>query len=451
MIEQHEAARARGRRAEATMSGDRPILFASEYYPPFAPSGAEWSTALWAEALARRGHRVVVVTPSYGSAPRDSSEAGVDVVRVPFPFKLPGPHDLAGWRAHRHPLWTLYFAIWIARVAYVKDARVIHAQTKRALVAAWLAARVLRRPVLATIRDLGLACPLGSCALIEPWTTLDCSTAQYVGKCVPFQLEHYHRRAGRARRGGLWVSSLLAWLGHVGRRGVLGRLDGVVGVSRGILEVYPSRVVPVSRRHVVYTLPPTAEMPSSEDAAGIRLELKIGDGPLVLYVGKRSLGKGTPVLLAALDRVRAAVPGVRFAFAGKGVELPARDDIQGLGVLPHQQLFPLYRAADVVVSPSVWPEPLSRVLIEAMHFGRPVVATAVGGSPEAVEDGVTGLLVPKRDPEALAAAIVALLRDPARRERMGAAARARLASVFTEDKVVASLLDAYAAVSPRRA
>jgi glycosyltransferase involved in cell wall biosynthesis len=99
----------------------------------------------------------------------------------------------------------------------------------------------------------------------------------------------------------------------------------------------------------------------------------------------------------------------------------------------------------------VWPEPLSRVLIEAMHFGRPVVATAVGGSPEAVEDGVTGLLVPKRDPEALAAAIVALLRDPARRERMGAAARARLASVFTEDKVVASLLDAYAAVSPRRA
>ena len=431
------------------MSGGRPILFASEYYPPFAPSGAEWTSALWAAALAQRGHRVVVVTPNYGSLPYESSEASVDVIRVPFPFKLSGSSDLARGPAHRHPLWTLYFAFWIARVAFSKDARLIHAQTKRALVAAWLAARVLGRPVLATVRDLGLACPLGSCALIEPWTTFDCSTAQYVGKCIPFQLDHYHRRVGATRRGRLWASSLLAWLGHMGRRRVLGRLDGVVGVSRGILEAYPSRVVPASRRHVVYTLPPTAEMPGRQDVARVRLDLGVGDGPLVLYVGKRSPGKGTPILLEALDMIRAAVPGVRFVFAGIGdLELPARDDICDVGVLKHQELFPLYRAADVVVSPSVWPEPLSRVLIEAMHFGRPVVATAVGGSPEAVEDGVTGLLVPKKDSQALATAIVALLRDPARRERMGDAARARLASVFSEDKVVASLLDAYAAVSP---
>ena len=86
-----------------------------------------------------------------------------------------------------------------------------------------------------------------------------------------------------------------------------------------------------------------------------------------------------------------------------------------------------------------------------MHFGRPVVATAVGGSPEAVEDGVTGLLVPKGDAAALADAIVALLHDSARRDRMGAAARARLVSVFSEDKIVASLLDAYAAASRRPA
>jgi glycosyltransferase involved in cell wall biosynthesis len=172
----------------------------------------------------------------------------------------------------------------------------------------------------------------------------------------------------------------------------------------------------------------------------------------VLYVGKRSLGKGTPVFLQALDRIRAAVPGVRFAFAGKGeTALPSRDDVHALGVLEHAQLFPLYRAADVVVAPSVWPEPMSRVLVEAMHFGRPVVATFTGGTPEAVEDGVTGLLVRKNDVAALADAIVSLLRDPARRERMGAAARARLAAVFSEDKIVASLLDAYAAAGRRPA
>src|SRR5262249_8728701 len=140
-----------------------------------------------------------------------------------------------------------------------------------------------------------------------------------------------------------------------------------------------------------------------------------------------------PVFLDALDRIGTAVPGVRFVLAGKGeTRLPEREDVHALGVLDHARLFPLYRAADVVVAPSVWPEPLSRVLVEAMHFGRPVVATFTGGSPEAVEDGVTGLLVRKNDAGALAEAIIALLRDPARRERMGAAARARLASVFSE-------------------
>ena len=200
----------------------------------------------------------------------------------------------------------------------------------------------------------------------------------------------------------------------------------------------------------MYSLPPSGTVPTDEEAARVRRELGIGDGPLVLYVGKRSLGKGTHVLVQALDRIRVAVPGVRFAFAGKGEsELPHGEDVHALGGLQQAQLFPLYRSAAVIVSPSVWPEPLTRVIVEAMYFGRPVVATSVGGSPEAVEDGVTGLLVRKNDPGALADAIIALLRDPARRERMGAAARARLAAVFSEDKIVASLLDAYAAAGRR--
>ena len=434
-----------------TGDGERAILFASEYYPPFAPGGAEWTNAAWAAALARRGHRVVVVTPNYGAAPRET-EAGVDVVRVPFPLKLTPGQGQARGLVHRNPLWDHYFAACIKRVARRHGARVIHAQGKGALVASRLAARELGRPVLATLRDLGLICPLGSCPLFEPWETFDCSTRQYLGKCVPFHLEHYHGHAGPARRASLWLSLRLAWVGHWAPRRTLGTMDGVVGVSRGFLEIFPARIVPTGRRHVVYPLPPSVAVPTAAEAARVRRDLGVGDGPLVLYAGKRSLGKGTPVFLEALDRIRMAVPGVRFAFAGKGeTRLPARDDIHSLDVIPHAQLFPLYCAADVVVSPSVWPEPMSRIIIEAMHFGRPVVATDVGGSPEAVERGVTGLLVRKNDVGALADAIVVLLRDPARRERMGVAAQARVAAVFGEDKIVASLLDAYAAAGRRPA
>jgi glycosyltransferase involved in cell wall biosynthesis len=76
-------------------------------------------------------------------------------------------------------------------------------------------------------------------------------------------------------------------------------------------------------------------------------------------------------------------------------------------------------------------------------MGRPVVATRVGGTPEAVEDGETGLLVPKLDPEALSKAVSELLLDPPRREQMGAAARLRAAQFFDEERLVTALLEVY--------
>jgi glycosyltransferase involved in cell wall biosynthesis len=432
-------------------AGVRPVLFASEYYPPFAPGGAEWTNAEWARALASRGQPVVIVTPNYGATRRESA-AGVDVVRVPFPLKLSKGQKRVAGLVHRNPLWDIYFALCVAWVAYRRDVRVIHAQGKGALVGSWLAARALGRPVLATVRDVGLICPLGHCPVFETWNTFDCSTRQYVDKCVPFHLANYQARAGRGRRAWLWLSVRLSWLDHLVRRRALSRFDAVVGVSQRILAIHPERIVPPARQHVVHSLPPRDETAAMPDAARVRRQLGIGDGPLVLYVGKLSPGKGTPVLLDALGLIRKAVPGVRFAFAGRGeIELPVRDDVHRLGELAHSIVLSLYGAADVVVSPSVWPEPLSRVIVEAMHFGRPVVATDVGGSSEAVEHAVTGLLVPANDAAALAGAIAALLRDRSRRERMGQAARARLAAVFGEDKVVSALLDAYAAAARRPA
>jgi glycosyltransferase involved in cell wall biosynthesis len=176
----------------------------------------------------------------------------------------------------------------------------------------------------------------------------------------------------------------------------------------------------------------------------VRRRLGIGAGPLVLYAGKRSPGKGTDVLIAAMDAIRVGVPGVQFAFAGKGeLAPPARPDVHVLGSLPQPTLFALYASADVVVVPSVWPEPLSRVLIEAMHFGRPVVATRVGGSPELVDDDVTGVLVDPGDATSLARAIIALLRDPGHRAQLGAAAAKHVAMALDEDRLVTALLDAY--------
>ena len=120
--------------------------------------------------------------------------------------------------------------------------------------------------------------------------------------------------------------------------------------------------------------------------------------------------------------------------------------VRGLGWLPNADVLALYAGADVVVSPSVIPDAFSRVVLEAMAAGRAVVATAVGGTPELIEDGESGLLVPRHDPAALAAAIERLLDDPALAARLGAAARRRVQTRFAPEASVERLLALYAAV-----
>src|SRR5439155_15904546 len=89
--------------------------------------------------------------------------------------------------------------------------------------------------------------------------------------------------------------------------------------------------------------------------------------------------------------------------------------------------FPVVRTLDVVAHPALR-DPFPLALLEAMALGRPVVASAVGGIPEMFEDGTSGILVPPDDAPALAAALVPLLRDPARCARLGGAAVDRLAT-----------------------
>jgi glycosyltransferase involved in cell wall biosynthesis len=418
------------------------ILFATEYWPPFAPGGAEWTNEAWARALARRGHRVVVVTPNYGAAAREDSH-GVTIVRVPIAGRLE-PGREARWLAHRNPLFHARFARWLGRVARTEGAQLVHAQNKGAVVAARRAARTLGLPFVVTIRDVGLLCPVGACPLFDRRATYDCSTRDYVERCVPFFLEHYAAGDGTLARARRRLALRLAWLDQRALRRALAEADLVLGVSRGILSIFPPALV--SRARVVHSpLPDVAVTP--DDADSVRPRLGLGAGPLVLYAGKRSLGKGTDVLVRALDTIRASVPGVSFVFAGKGeLAPPDREDVRLLGSVPQPMLFALYRAADVVVVPSVWPEPLSRVLIEAMHFGRAVVATSVGGNPELVEEDVTGLLVEPGDAEALARAVVALLRDPGRRARLGAAAARRTATELDEERLAKELLAAYESV-----
>ena len=155
--------------------------------------------------------------------------------------------------------------------------------------------------------------------------------------------------------------------------------------------------------------------------------------PHVLYVGRLSEEKGVRDLADATKRIPRVVVGdgpLRKLFP------------DALGFVPPPELGTHYERAAVVVCPS-HREGYGVVAREAMAYGRPVVATAVGGLLDAVEDGVTGLLVAPRDPAALRAAIERLLEDADLRDRLGRAARDRARSEWSWEAAVSGIRGAY--------
>jgi D-inositol-3-phosphate glycosyltransferase len=150
--------------------------------------------------------------------------------------------------------------------------------------------------------------------------------------------------------------------------------------------------------------------------------------PLLLWVGRLQPWKGVDVALHALQEI----PRAHLMIVGDGEtradlerlaqELGLAERVRFLGALPRERLPSIYAAADLLLATSFASETFGIGLVEAQACGLPVVASRFGGFPEVIDEGHTGLLVPPRDPTALAAAVRTLLNDPERRRAMAAAA-----------------------------
>ncbi|MAF67205.1 MAG: hypothetical protein CMJ84_16305 [Planctomycetes bacterium] len=248
----------------------------------------------------------------------------------------------------------------------------------------------------------------------------------------------------------------LAWLGRLRRAFSLSPCSLLVTPSQYICDCLVSRhKLPGDKIRVVLNgvnLERFAEdRPSTFDA---RAELGIpADAPIVSTLAYFIPQKGGDDLVRAVPAVLEQAPDMHLLMIGDGPELPRLKEIAaGLGVTERVHFTGLASGdrmdgflAESLITTLVctWGEAFSLVVLEFMACGKPMVATAVGGTPEAVADGETGLLVPPFAPEKIADALITLLTDRARTEQMGHAARRRAEECFDVERMVSDTLDVY--------
>ncbi len=240
-------------------------------------------------------------------------------------------------------------------------------------------------------------------------------------------------------------------------RFLLSLSDAVVAVSSAA-----GRRSPALRGSPKLFVIPTGLAPFAPlDRSAARAALGLpAEGLVAGVIGRVEPDKGADDALSALVALRAAVPGASIAFLGpvdadedwvvrlrlRAATLGLSESVRFLG--PRAEAAPLLPAFDLILHPSRH-EALPRVLIEALFAAVPIVATAVGGIPEVIVSGESGLLVPPGDPVALGRAAARLASDPALRARLTGAGLARARARFTIEAMRMAILSVYERLVPR--
>lgn len=259
-----------------------------------------------------------------------------------------------------------------------------------------------------------------------------------------------------------WVAGSLPWLRWF-VRWALRSSDQVVAISSYTARAITS-VADVAVRVIPYTVTLSKQPPAAGGTPGSvaplrSARLQRNGGFRILFVGRLVERKGVANLLEAIRRLPPELDA-RLEVVGDGPERPkleAQARRGGLaprvtmrGGVSDQELRDAYGSADVVVLPSIRDsrsdtEGLGVVLLEAMAYGLPVIGSAIGGIPDIILDGETGLLVPPQDPAALAAALERLATDPGLAARLGQAGHQHARKNFSWDGIIARWNECYAA------
>ncbi len=411
------------------------VLLVTDVYPPGC-GGSGWSTHALAQALVARGHPLEVVSldPSVAGMTQRVFE-GIRVVEIGVRSQRRNPFRRLGRRDFAHDAVQGYLE---ARLQADAGVDLLHAQHLHSGPPAVAAAAGCGRASVVTVRDYWPVCVHGT----SFWNGVECpgcSTADLTG-CL------------REYQG--WPAPVARLMVPWARRRLAARSRGIESAGRTVTvsNWVRRRIEPEAPAAAYEVLPNMVDVTQTAETARSAAPLDLPfEGEFLAAAGKLVVTKGFDRMLTALADAGCKLP---LLIAGDG---PERDrlrrrgdelsfDVFMPGWVPHASLLRAISKAHAFLLPSAWNEPLSRLLLEAMALGTPVISWRSGGNPEHLESGVDSFVVD--DAHDLQQALAELAR-PGRAAEIGTAAARLARRQFSPDAVYPRLMRIYDAAIER--
>jgi len=402
------------------------VLITTDVFPPVC-GGSGWSTYELARGLRARGHEITIVRPRFGPPPAAGGEV-FDGFR-PLEFRARAPEVPFVRNYFKNERLQPRLAEYLGRLIRARAIDLVHAQhrlTGPPSIAAALRARI---PAVCTVRDYWPVCY---------WSDLihDPADEHLCPACTPAMMT----RCIRPRAGRLWplAAPLIPYMraNLRSKQHVLARAGAVVAVGSAIARDLVARSPGLAADRVKVIPNPVDVHGIREEAAAQRPPI---EQPYAVYVGKLEPNKGVSKLVPAISAAELDLPLIVVGDGAERSRLEAAGrrsgrEIRVIGWRPHPETLAWVGHAELLVYPSHWREPFSRVLLEASALGRPIAAMDTGGTADIVIHGQTGLL--SRSAEELGRHVALLRRDAALRARLGTAAGRRVEQTFHTPVVV---------------
>ncbi|MSP11737.1 MAG: glycosyltransferase family 1 protein [Chloroflexi bacterium] len=397
-------------------------------YPPYIVGGNEILARDVTEALRARGHRVHILTGYGQNLPRDGFSHGVldldlDRKQDYFLGNLP-------LTAERMFKWHLYSPRSYQGVYQTLD------QIRPDAVIAWNLYSASMSPLVAARRS-------------GPWPVI----AHPADKWLLYSLKNLGDLVPAKRRWHAWGLKIIKNfiqppLNHFARP------DYILAVSEFIRGLHIRAGFPAAQSKATYLGVPVTQFPTRVP------EYPRGRPWRLIFAGQLWAGKGPQVAIEAIHLLRflPELPAITLDIYGSGAESFVAY-LQGLirerqigdrvhlnGFISRQQLAQEFQRHDAFLFCSIWDEPFSGGLLEALSAGLPTIATTAGGTPEAIHDLQTGLLVAPNQPQVLADAIVRLMHDPELYCRLGHQGAQEVRQRWSFDRYIDRLEEIYYAI-----